>query len=97
MCIQLSTRPQQNYLQLVTLCFIQFEIFKRVDDVELPLVIPDEDPDFESALQSDTNAQSITVDMEPGNCTAGAGCTPSDVQGRWDNASSCDSQSEKVS
>ena len=53
--IQLSTQPQDNYLQLVTLCIIQFKITEGVDCEEIPFVIPDKEPNFESTLQINKN------------------------------------------
>jgi len=40
-----------------------------VDYEELPFVIPDKEPDFESTLQNDENTKTIAVNMEPGACS----------------------------
>ena len=75
----MSTWPQHNSLQLVTVCLIQFEILKAIDFAELLFIIPQEDPDFEPTFYEDTNPKPIAVDMEPGTCARGGRCTPVDV------------------
>ena len=95
-CIQLSSWPQHDYLQLVTLRLIQFKITEGVDYEEIPFLIPDKEPDFETTLQNDKNAETIAVNMEPSTCTTSGCRTPTDVRDGWDNASSCNSESKKV-